>query len=294
MKWYLKSLKKYADFSGRAQRKEFWMFALFNYIFLMILIMISSLLFGVQETTPGNAPSNPFSIIIVILYGLFILIPSLAVTVRRLHDINKSGWWILISLVPMIGFIWFLVLLCIDGTVGDNQYGTDPKNRSVENDPVPENMAVFAVSENGIVYNVQHRYVCEHCGELSEWVTSPVNGKSIDDMLKKQIPEMQKRVNSGSYIDFIKLDNTCPKCGKHQSWGLKGAKSFMIKSPLIGLGVAGSLGWVVWFLFGLLGFLIAFVAGMLFFLIFGFVSYIKVVFDMKKTSNRNIPEIKWE
>jgi hypothetical protein len=143
------------------------------------------------------------------------------------------------------------------------------------------------------VYNVKHRYVCEHCGELSEWTASPIKGETMEQIFKQQIPQEQKAVLSGNYAGLVCLDEKCPKCGRHQSWGLRGAKSFMIKSPLIGLGIAGSLGWIFWFFFGFLGFLVVFVGGMLLFLIFGFVSYIKVVSDMKKTSNRNMPEINW-
>lgn len=112
MSWYIGVFKKYADFNGRARRKEYWMFALFNSIIVMLL-------YGVMALIDSYIP--------IIIYDLAILIPSLAVSIRRMHDINKSGAWILISFVPLIGSIWFLVLTCINGTPGPNRFGADPK-----------------------------------------------------------------------------------------------------------------------------------------------------------------------
>ena len=119
MKWYLAVLKNYAGFSGRARRKEYWMFVLFNMIFAFVAIFLDNIL-GIAMEGIGYGP----------LYGLYLLaiiIPSLAVVVRRLHDIGKSGWMILISLIPLIGAIWLLVLLVTDSNAGDNQYGPNPK-----------------------------------------------------------------------------------------------------------------------------------------------------------------------
>ncbi|HRZ98725.1 MAG TPA: DUF805 domain-containing protein [Paludibacter sp.] len=117
MNWYLKVLKQYLDFSGRARRKEYWMFILFNIIFSAIAMTIDYLL---GLSVMGSGP-------ITMIYSLAILIPSIAVVVRRLHDINKSGAWILIGFIPLLGAIWLLVLLIKAGVVGDNQYGPDPK-----------------------------------------------------------------------------------------------------------------------------------------------------------------------
>lgn len=113
MEWYINVLKNYATFSGRARRKEYWMFALFNIIVGIVLIIIDYII-GTYFALYG-------------LYCLGIILPSLAVSVRRLHDVNKSGWWIFISLIPLIGGIWLLVLFVTDGTAGDNQYGPSPK-----------------------------------------------------------------------------------------------------------------------------------------------------------------------
>jgi len=113
MNWYLDVLKKYAVFSGRARRKEYWMFVLFNLIITLVLALIERLVSG-----PG---------ILANLYSLAMLIPGLAVAVRRLHDTNRSGWWILIGLVPIVGVIILIVFQAEDSQPGDNQYGPNPK-----------------------------------------------------------------------------------------------------------------------------------------------------------------------
>ncbi len=119
MNWYLKVLKQYADFNGRARRKEYWMFTLFNIIFGGIAMILDSV-FGIAIEGVGYGP----------LYGVYVLvlfIPGLAVAVRRLHDIGKSGWMILIALIPVIGAIWILVLMVTDSNPGENLYGVNPK-----------------------------------------------------------------------------------------------------------------------------------------------------------------------
>lgn len=127
MEWYLKVLKNYANFEGRARRKEYWMFVLFNYIFLFIL----AIPLGLVADSGNEALSGIFGGLLV-LYLVAIIIPTLAVAVRRLHDIGKSGWMYCVSFIPFIGGIWLLVLMVTEGDVGDNQYGPDPK-------PLPEN-----------------------------------------------------------------------------------------------------------------------------------------------------------
>jgi uncharacterized membrane protein YhaH (DUF805 family) len=118
MYWYLKVLKQYAVFSGRARRKEFWMFCLFNVIFFIVAMLLDNIL-GLAIEELGYGP-------ISVLYILGVYIPSLAVTARRLHDIEYSGWWQLFNIIPF-GAIWILVLLCRDGDDGENYYGSDPK-----------------------------------------------------------------------------------------------------------------------------------------------------------------------
>lgn len=119
MNWYLEVLKKYAVFSGRARRKEYWMFILFNAIILIVL----SILDGLLKTRVTFLQIG----VLYTLYSLAVIIPSIAVAVRRLHDIGKSGWMYLIILIPFAGFIWLIVLLATDSQPGDNQYGANPK-----------------------------------------------------------------------------------------------------------------------------------------------------------------------
>lgn len=130
MNWYLQVIKKYAVFSGRARRKEYWMFFLFNIIFAVIASILDGIIGTRGESGIG---------MIHALYSLFVLVPGLAVTVRRLHDTDKSGWWIFIVLIPVIGAIWLLILMMMDGTTGENKYGPNPKETSnVTDQPVME------------------------------------------------------------------------------------------------------------------------------------------------------------
>jgi uncharacterized membrane protein YhaH (DUF805 family) len=119
MNWYLEALKKYAVFDGRARRKEYWFFVLFNIIFTTVLSFLDGM-FGTFDLESGYG----------VLSGIYILavfIPGLAVTIRRLHDTDRSGWWWLICFIPLLGAIVLLVFMVIDGTSGQNQYGPDPK-----------------------------------------------------------------------------------------------------------------------------------------------------------------------
>lgn len=123
MEWYLKCWRQYADFSGRARRKEYWMFVLFNAIFVFIATILDNIL----GLTIGELPYG----VIYLLYLLAVLVPGLAVSVRRMHDIGKSGWMILIAFIPIIGSIWLLVLCCFDSQVGENRYGVNPKEHTL-------------------------------------------------------------------------------------------------------------------------------------------------------------------
>ncbi len=119
MEWYIKVLTNYSNFDGRARRMEYWMFQLINFLITTGLLIIGSLLglgFGVF----------PFAFISII-YSIGLFIPSIAVTVRRLHDTGKSGWMILLGFIPLVGTIILLVFLLSDSTFGDNQYGKNPK-----------------------------------------------------------------------------------------------------------------------------------------------------------------------
>ena len=123
MNWYLKVLKQYADFKGRARRKEYWMFTIFNIIFGGIAMTLDSV-FGIAIEGVGYGPLYG-------IYALVLFIPGLAVAVRRLHDIGKSGWMLLITLIPLIGVIWLLVLLLTDSNSEENLYGANPKEETL-------------------------------------------------------------------------------------------------------------------------------------------------------------------
>lgn len=130
MSYYLKVLKNYVNFKGRARRKEYWMFVLFNMI-AAIIAMILDNVFHTGFTMDVQGMEVPLGYgWIYCIYALAIILPSLAVFVRRMHDIGKSGWWFFITLIPLVGAIWMLVLLCKAGDVGDNNYGSDPKLES--------------------------------------------------------------------------------------------------------------------------------------------------------------------
>lgn len=119
MNYYLEAFKKYAVFTGRARRKEYWMFFLFNMIFMIVAVIIDSIL--------GTSFEYSIYGLVAILYVLAMIVPSLSITVRRLHDIDKSGWYYFLSLIPIIGSIWLLILLCKEGDKAENKYGADPK-----------------------------------------------------------------------------------------------------------------------------------------------------------------------
>lgn len=127
MNYYLKVLKNYATFSGRARRSEYWYFALFNIIFAIVASLLDRL---IGDTFTMNFAGSPMSLgygYIYVLYALAVFIPGLAVSVRRLHDVGKSGWFFFIVLIPLVGVIWLLVLFFSDSQFGPNKYGPNPK-----------------------------------------------------------------------------------------------------------------------------------------------------------------------
>jgi uncharacterized membrane protein YhaH (DUF805 family) len=127
MNWYMEVLRKYADFSGRARRAEYWMFALFNVLIslgIMALAVAAILLMG---RTNGNGGAVFLIVAPFWLYSLAMIIPSLAVSVRRLHDTGRSGWFLLLHFIPFVGPIIVLVFNCSDSQPGPNLYGPNPK-----------------------------------------------------------------------------------------------------------------------------------------------------------------------
>ena len=124
MEWYLKVMRdNYANFSGRARRKEYWMYVLVQSIIMIGLMILDSIL-GLDFELQGISLGYGY----IYLIGVIVhFIPSLAVLVRRLHDVGKSGWFYFIFLIPIIGIIWLLVLYCTEGQKQDNKWGPDPK-----------------------------------------------------------------------------------------------------------------------------------------------------------------------
>ncbi len=141
MEWMLMPLRRYADFSGRSRRKEYWMFTLFIllvYVGLITLLAVGGGLSGMFDPTgSGGAGITALGGTVLALFGLFvlaILIPTIAVQVRRMHDQDKSGWWVIIAYIPVVNYIGGIVLfvfMCIEGTRGENRYGPDPKGENI-------------------------------------------------------------------------------------------------------------------------------------------------------------------
>lgn len=115
MHWYIDVLKRYVDFSGRASRKEFWMFFLINFLIAMGVFALDRLIL--------DADTLPY---LYVIYGVVVMLPTLGVTVRRLHDSDRSGWWYFIAFVPFVGGIVLLIFLITKGSQGENRYGSAP------------------------------------------------------------------------------------------------------------------------------------------------------------------------
>jgi len=129
MDWMLMPLRRYADFSGRSRRKEYWMFIL-GYVIALVVAMAVEGVLGLSGMVGGIY--GPITLLLI----LALLVPAIAVQVRRFHDQDKSGWFVLLAFIPIIGSIAVLVFMCLSGTDGPNRFGNDPKN--------PTNADVFA------------------------------------------------------------------------------------------------------------------------------------------------------
>lgn len=112
MEYFIDAVKRYVDFSGRARRKEYWMYMLFYFIFGVAVSIVATII---------RVP------LLASLYSLALFLPSLGVSVRRLHDLGKSGWWFLLGFVPLVGGIILLIWFCTEGEQSSNQYGPNPK-----------------------------------------------------------------------------------------------------------------------------------------------------------------------
>ena len=121
MNWYLSVLRNYIGFSGRARRKEFWMFILVNAIITVVISIVDKILGWDLGDGQG---------ILATIYGLLVFLPGLAVQFRRLHDTERTAWWLLLSFIPIVGWIALIVFSCQSGTPGENRFGPDPKRAS--------------------------------------------------------------------------------------------------------------------------------------------------------------------
>jgi len=199
---YLKVLKNYATFEGRARRTEYWMFSLINFG----ISLITSFFVYMSQDSTGLAG---FFSIISTLYGIAILIPGLAVTVRRLHDIGKSGWWWFIGLVPLIGWAWMLLLLFTDSQPGDNQYGPNPKGVPVggkKREPgsgTKRSFTLWVKDENPsehYMLALLFRTKNEHPEMMSDEIKDMINNKIPHDL---QYKITRNHSEGRTYVEFI-------------------------------------------------------------------------------------------
>lgn len=121
MDWYFKVLRNYVGFSGRARRKEYWMFILVNAILIGVLSVIDKMLGWQRAGGEG---------ILATIYGILVLLPWWAVQFRRLHDTDRSAWWLLLLIIPVVGWLVILIFNCQRGTAGENRFGNDPTQGS--------------------------------------------------------------------------------------------------------------------------------------------------------------------
>ncbi len=120
MRFFSLALRRYAVFSGRAQRAEFWYFVLYA-------VLIELVLFGVDKSMGWVDSSGEYGFLSMSVAGVLLLVPSISVATRRLHDIGKSGWWQLITLIPVLGILVLMYWCALDGQEGSNAYGDNPK-----------------------------------------------------------------------------------------------------------------------------------------------------------------------
>ncbi|WP_298192297.1 DUF805 domain-containing protein [Novosphingobium sp.] len=131
MEWMFMPYRRYADFSGRSRRMEYWMFALLSAIVAFVSIILMAIGGGLSETNEA-APGPLFWVgaALILIWGLASFIPSIAVQVRRFHDQDRSGWMVLLGFIPYVGGLIVLVFMCLEGTRGPNRFGPDPLDPS--------------------------------------------------------------------------------------------------------------------------------------------------------------------
>ena len=125
MSWYFNAITNYVNFKGRERRRAYWMFVLVNVIITIVISCIDVIFIGIDDGFFQNG-------VLSTIYSIFIFLPSLSLTVRRLHDTGRCGWWVLLYFIPIVGWIIMLVFLCTDSYGGENQYGPCPKQRNDE------------------------------------------------------------------------------------------------------------------------------------------------------------------
>ena len=136
MNWMMLPFQRYAEFEGRSCRQEYWLFLLLNIIIYVFLSVFFVLNLGLAAATAGTGAWGPVAVLCVVLlgvWGLVTFLPSLAVMVRRFHDQNMSGWFVLLALIPDLGSLVVLVFMCIPGTPGPNRFGADPTGGAIGN-----------------------------------------------------------------------------------------------------------------------------------------------------------------
>lgn len=131
MEWMFMPYRRYADFSGRSRRMEYWMFALLSAIVAFVSIILMAIGGGLGEAVEA-APGPLFWLgaALIIIWGIGSIIPSIAVQVRRFHDQDRSGWMVLLGFIPYVGGLIVLVFMCLEGTRGPNRFGPDPLDPS--------------------------------------------------------------------------------------------------------------------------------------------------------------------
>lgn len=178
MKYYLGAIRKYSSFEGRAGRKEFWLFCLFNLLFMCGAALLDNI-FKTNFVLSGDTRRHvlPYGYIYTV-YLLFAFIPTLAAIIRRFHDRDRSGYWFFVIFVPGFGAIMLLVLLCLEGTSGPNSYGPDPD--AVDSNNSSGNVPFYASNNGDYSYTktVHIRGLCGfHAGQKFTTTTSMVFGR---------------------------------------------------------------------------------------------------------------------
>ena len=152
VQWYLKVLKQFADFDGRARRMEFWAFTLAN-------IVVGSIFLALDHFAGTYDPDTPMGLFNTV-YSIIVFIPSLAVSIRRFHDVGYSGWMILFGLIPIIGWIWFIVIAATEGHANPNYYGSNPKKNRNRHEQENESDISSMISNDRDKHKA---YICSKC-----------------------------------------------------------------------------------------------------------------------------------